>query len=88
MLWFVVFGVIALGGLVMVVCFGVSLWRKSRALLDEVGALLERADQVLGLLDQIELPGGTGTPRSGFAADDAEAERDAAALGLSAQRAT
>lgn len=89
MLWFVVFGVIALGGLVMVVCFGVSLWRKSQALLDEVGALLERADQVLGLLDQIEVPGEPGGPRSERTVDvDDEAEIESAALGLSREGAT
>ena len=45
MVWVVVFVVIALGGLAMVICFGISLWRKSQALLDEVGTLLERADR-------------------------------------------
>jgi hypothetical protein len=88
MLWFVVFGVIALGGLVMVVCFGVSLWRKSQALLDEVGSLLERADQLLGLLDQIEVPGEPGGPRSDPYGDDAGAGIDPAAIGLSRQGAT
>lgn len=88
MLWFVVFGAIALGGLVMVICFGISLWRKSQALLDEVGGLLERADQVLGLLDQIELPGGDRATPADRWNDDAEVGRDAAALGLSGQRAT
>lgn len=88
MLWFVVFGVIALGGLVMVVCFGVSLWRKSQALLEEVGAVLERADQLLGLLDQIEVPGEPGSPRSDRPGGDEEAEVDVAALGLSRQGAT
>ncbi len=88
MLWFLVFGVIALGGLVMVVCFGVSLWRKSQALLDEVGALLERADQLLGLLDQVEVPGGPSPPRSNRPGDDDEVEIDVAARGLSRQGAT
>ena len=55
MFWVVVFVVIALGGLAMVICFGISLWRKSQALLDEVGTLLERADELAGLLDQLEL---------------------------------
>lgn len=88
MLWFVVFGIIALGGLVMVICFGISLWRKTQALLDEVGRLLERADQVLGLMDQIEVPGDDRATRSDRGDDTAESSRDVAALGLSGQRAT
>ena len=43
----------------MVICFGISLWRKSQALLDEVGVLLERADELAGLLDQLEVPSDT-----------------------------
>lgn len=88
MLWFVVFGAIALGGLVMVVCFGIALWRKSQALLDEVGGLLERADQLFGLLDQIEVPGGPGAARGDRPEDDPGATIDGAALGLSRRGAT
>lgn len=55
-IWVFLYVAIALGGLVMVVCFGISLWRKSQALLDEVGVLLLRADEVAGLLGQIGVP--------------------------------
>jgi hypothetical protein len=58
MTWVIVFGAIALAGLIMVVCFAISLWRKSTALLSEVGVLLERADELAGLLAQIEVPSG------------------------------
>jgi hypothetical protein len=62
-LWFVVFAAIALGGLVMVICFGISLWRKSQALLTEVGSLLERADELAGLVDQLEVAADSGVSR-------------------------
>ena len=88
MLWFLVFGAIALGGLVMVVGFGVSLWRKSRALLDEVGGLLERADQLFALLDQVEVPGGPGAVRGDRPGEGGGARIDAAALDLSGRGAT
>lgn len=51
-----VFVGIALAGLVMVICFGVWLWRKATALLREVGELLDRAGQLLDLLEEIEPP--------------------------------
>ena len=54
--WVWVYVGIGLGGLAMVICFGISLWRKSQALLGEVGVLLERADEVAALLSQIEVP--------------------------------
>lgn len=88
MIWVIVFGAIALGGLVMVVCFGVSLWRKSQALLDEVGGLLAQADQVLGLLDQVGAPGETGTGRSDRPSAAAGTEIDVATTGLSRRAAT
>ena len=89
MFWVVVFVVIALGGLAMVICFGISLWRKSRALLDEVGTLLERADELAGLLEQLELPSDTDLVRRYVHVGDEDgAELDYAEMGLSAERAT
>ena len=85
MFWVVVFGVIALGGLAMVICFGISLWRKSQALLDEVGTLLERADELAGLLEQLEVPLDGDPPRRfPRLSDEDEAEIDDAEMGLSA----
>ena len=59
------------------------------ALLDEVGTLLERADELAGLLDQLEVPL-DGDPPLRFLAprDEGEAEIDDAEMGLSAERAT
>lgn len=89
MFWVLVFGVIALGGLAMVICFGISLWRKSRALLDEVGTLLGRADELAGLLEQLEVPLDGDPPRGSLRLrDEDEAEIDDAEMGLSAYRAT
>lgn len=89
MFWVVVFGGIALGGLAMVICFGISLWRKSQALLDEVGTLLGRADELAGLLEQLEVPLDGDPPRgSPRPRDEDEAEIDDAEMGMSAYRAT
>jgi hypothetical protein len=89
MFWVVVFVVIALGGLAMVICFGISLWRKSQALLDEVGTLLGRADELAGLLEQLEAPL-DGDPPRGFprTSDAAGAEIVDAEMGSSRERAT
>ncbi|HEY5980245.1 MAG TPA: hypothetical protein VIT41_11490 [Microlunatus sp.] len=83
MLWVLVFGAIALAGLAMVICFGIWLWRKSLVLLDEVAILLGRADELVGLLDQIEVPSDAGVParypgtsgEEGAEDDDAERGR-------------
>ena len=85
MFWVVVFVVIALGGLAMVICFGISLWRKSQALMDEVGTLLGRADELAGLLEQLEVPLDGDLPR-GFPRprNEDEAEIDDAEMGMSA----
>jgi hypothetical protein len=89
MFWVVVFGVIALGGLAMVICFGISLWRKSQALLAEVGVLLERADELAGLLDRLEVAAGTAAqPRFPRGSDDVGLENDHRDLGLTRQQAT
>lgn len=80
--WVGVFAGIAVAGLVMVALFAVWLWRLARLLLDEVGVLLERADTLLGLVDQIgrpEPPSDEGRPDS--AAEDLR-------MGASSPRAT
>lgn len=56
MIWIWVYLGIALAGLVMLACFAIWLWRKAVALLAEAGVLMERADELFGLLDQIQLP--------------------------------
>lgn len=49
-----VFAGIAVAGLIMVICFAVWLWRKATALLREVSDLLDRAGQMLDLIEAIE----------------------------------
>lgn len=61
--WVLVFVGIALAGLAMLACFGVWLWRKATALMSEAGTLLQRADQLVTRLDQIQLPGDGGARR-------------------------
>lgn len=56
MTWVLVFGGIALAGIVMIACFAVWLWRKATALLRETGVLMDRAGDLLSLLEQIEVP--------------------------------
>lgn len=89
MFWVIVFVVIALGGLAMVICFGISLWRKSQALLDEVGTLLGRADELAELLEQLEVSlDGDSARRFPRTSDEDRAEIDDVEMGLSGERAT
>ena len=55
-MWVWVYLAIAVAGLIMVACFAVWLWRKAMALLAEAGVLLDRADQLAGILEQIGQP--------------------------------
>ena len=58
MVWVLVFGGIALAGLVMVASYGVWLWHKATDLLSEIEMLGERASELAALLEQVrpELP--------------------------------
>jgi hypothetical protein len=53
-LWVLVFGGIALAGVVMVVCYGVWLAHKTADLWSELGMLGERAAELADLLAQIQ----------------------------------
>lgn len=55
-MWVWVYLAIALAGLVMVGCFAVWLWRRAKALLEEAGVLLDRADELAALLAEIGQP--------------------------------
>lgn len=58
MVWVLVFGGIALAGLVMVASYGVWLWHKASDLFSELEMLGKRAEELAALLEQIkpELP--------------------------------
>ncbi|HET9872559.1 MAG TPA: hypothetical protein VFP89_08200 [Propionibacteriaceae bacterium] len=55
MFWVVIVGVLALGGLAVVVGYGYWLAHKAADLASEVGVLGQRADELLDLLGQIKL---------------------------------
>jgi hypothetical protein len=58
MVWVLVFGGIALAGLVMVASYGVWLWHKASDLFSELEMLGKRAEELAELLEQVkpELP--------------------------------
>ncbi len=58
MVWVLVFGGIALAGLVVVASYGIWLWHKASDLFSEVEMLGTRAEELAALLEQIkpELP--------------------------------
>ena len=56
MVWVFVFGGIALAGLVMLIAYAVWLAHKAADVMSEVRVLAERADQLAGLLGQIQVP--------------------------------
>ena len=57
MLWVVVFGVLALAGLVTLVCYAVWLAHKTADVLSEVAVLGDQAAQLADLVGQIHAPG-------------------------------
>ena len=54
-IWVLVFGGIALVGLVMLISYGVWLAHKAADVMGEVGVLADRAGQLADLLAQIEI---------------------------------
>ncbi|HWJ53811.1 MAG TPA: hypothetical protein VNT24_10615 [Propionibacteriaceae bacterium] len=56
MIWVAVFGGIALVGLVMLISYGVWLAHKAADVMSEIEVLADRADQLAGLLSQIQPP--------------------------------
>jgi hypothetical protein len=59
MIWVLVFGLIALGGLIMVISYAVWLWHKLSDLFSELEMLGKRAEEFAALLARID-PGGAG----------------------------
>jgi hypothetical protein len=54
--WVLVFGGIALAGLVMLVCYAVWLIHKASDVMSEVRVLLSRGDQLAAVVGQIQVP--------------------------------
>ena len=86
-MWVLIYLAIAVAGLVMVGCFAVWLWRKAVALLREAGVLMERADQLAGLLGQLGAPIDSAAARVPGSVDDDGTDDDIGS-GLTRRRAT
>lgn len=54
MIWVLVFGGIALGGLIMVISYAVWLWHKASDLFSELEMLGKRAEELADLVAQIQ----------------------------------
>jgi hypothetical protein len=65
--WVLVFGGIALAGLVMLVCYAVWLIHKASDVMSEVRVLVNRGDQLAAIVGEIEVP-----QRTRFAATDSQ----------------
>jgi hypothetical protein len=58
--WVLIFGLIALGGLITLISYAVWLWHKASDLFSELEMLGKRAEELADLLNQIQpvLPSG------------------------------
>jgi len=56
MIWVLVFGAIALAGLITVISYGVWLWHKASDLFSELEMLGKRLEELGALLEQIQPP--------------------------------
>ena len=58
--WVLIFGLIALGGLITMISYAVWLWHKASDLFSELEMLGKRAEELADLLNQIQpvLPSG------------------------------
>lgn len=65
MVWVLVFGLIALGGLVMVVAYAIWLAHKAADLLSELEMLGTRANELAGILGRVQLPAGPAEESNG-----------------------
>jgi hypothetical protein len=54
--WVIVFGSIGLAGAIMLICYAVWLAHKASDLFSELEMLAVRADELAGLVAQIEVP--------------------------------
>ena len=60
MIWVLVFGGIALAGLIVLISYAVWLAHKAADVMSEVAVLADRTDQLADLLAQIQPPPGPG----------------------------
>ncbi len=65
MVWVLVFGLIALGGLVMVVAYAIWLAHKAADLLSELEMLGTRANELADILGRVQLPAGPAEESNG-----------------------
>ena len=56
MVWVIVFGSVGLAGAIMLICYAVWLAHKASDLFSELEMLAVRADELAGLVAQIEVP--------------------------------
>jgi hypothetical protein len=56
LLWVIIFGAIALAGLVVLICYAVWLAHKTADVMSELRVLADRSGRILDLLGQIEMP--------------------------------
>ena len=56
MIWVLIFGGIALAGVIMLVAYAVWLAHKAADVMSEVGVLADRTGQLVDLLSQIQAP--------------------------------
>ena len=55
-LWVLLFGAIALGGLIVMISYAVWLWHKASDLFSELQMLGKRAEELAALVSQVQLP--------------------------------
>ena len=60
MVWVLLFGGLALAGLVILVCYAVWLIHKASDVMSEVRVLLNRGDQLAAIVGEVEVPQWTG----------------------------
>ena len=76
MVWVLLFGGIALAGLVMLISYAVWLAHKAADVMSEVGVLAERAGQLMDLLAETQPPQSTLVPMSAYSDLTVEPEFD------------
>jgi hypothetical protein len=74
MVWVLIFGGIALAGLVLLICYGVWLAHKASDVMSEVAVLGDQAGRLIDLLAQIQPPEAELVPRHRYSELTVEGE--------------